>query len=178
MLAGLDDYMDLQIDDYIANPRDDLTSFLLKAEIDDSKLAREHIRGTMILLMIAGIDATWSAPTRRSRWPAWSLGLRLPQTLAEENEWVLRSFPAANRDPIMFENPGRVELDRADNRHAAFGLGIHRCLGANLARTELKVALAEWLARYPGFEPADPAAVTWSGRHTGDLRPVIATRSS
>jgi cytochrome P450 len=73
ILAGLDDYMDVQIDHYIANPRDDLTSFLLTAEIDDSKLAREHIRGTMILLMIGGIDATWSALTRRSRWRAWSL---------------------------------------------------------------------------------------------------------
>jgi cytochrome P450 len=42
-------------------------------------------------------------------------------------------------------------------------LGRHRCLGSNLARMELRVALEEWLARYPDFELADPAAVTWSG---------------
>ncbi len=54
-------------------------------------------------------------------------------------------------------------IDRADNRHAAFGLGIHRCLGSNLARMELRAALEEWMARYPEFELADPAAVTWSG---------------
>ena len=56
-----------------------------------------------------------------------------------------------------------MQLDRADNRHAAFGLGIHRCLGSNLARMELRVALEEWMARYPEFELADEAAVTWSG---------------
>jgi len=77
-------------------------------------------------------------------------------------DWLLLPFPAANRDPSAFENPGRVQLDRADNRHAAFGLGIHRCLGEHLARMELRVALQEWLARYPDFELADPGAVTWS----------------
>jgi cytochrome P450 len=73
--------MDAQIDDHAAHPRDDLTSFLLGAEIDGSKLSREHIRGTMILLMIAGIDTTWSAigaslwhlasiPATGAGWPA------------------------------------------------------------------------------------------------------------
>ena len=61
MFGELDAYMDAQIDDHIAHPRDDLTSFLIEAEIAGSKLSREHIRGTMILLMIAGIDTTWSA---------------------------------------------------------------------------------------------------------------------
>jgi cytochrome P450 len=55
-----------------------------------------------------------------------------------------------------------VVIDRAVNRHSAFGLGIHRCLGSNLARMELKVALQEWMARFPDFELADPDAVTWS----------------
>jgi hypothetical protein len=77
-------------------------------------------------------------------------------------DWLLLPFPAANRDPEVFANAGEVQIDRVDNRHAAFGLGIHRCLGSNLARMELRVALEEWLARYPEFELADPAAVTWS----------------
>jgi cytochrome P450 len=80
----------------------------------------------------------------------------------KEGDWVLLPFPAANRDPEVFENPGVVQLDRERNRHAAFGLGRHRCLGSNLARMELRVALVEWLARYPDFELADPSAVTWS----------------
>ena len=208
----LDGYMDIQIDDHIANPRDDLTSFLLGAEIDGAGLSREHVRGTMILLMIAGIDTTWSAigaslwhlaqhPGDRHRL-ATEPGLMeagveellrayAPVTMArlvakdfdfhghqlKEGDWVLLPFPAANRDPAAFGNPGRVHLDRADYRHATFGMGIHRCLGAPLATMELRVALEEWLARYPDFELADPDAVTWSsGQIRGPRNLVIKVR--
>ncbi len=198
MFGDLDDYMDAQIEDHLAHPRDDLTSFLLQAEIGGSGLSVEHIRGTMILLMIAGIDTTWSAigaslwhlarhPADRRRLASRPelmstaveelLRAYAPVTMArlvakdfdfhghplQEGDWLLLPFPAANRDPAMFENPGVVQLDRARNRHAAFGLGRHRCLGSNLARMELRVALEEWLARYPDFELSDPAGVTWSG---------------
>ena len=54
-------------------------------------------------------------------------------------------------------------LDREHNRHVAFGSGIHRCAGSNLARLELRVALQTWLQRIPDFELLDPAAVTWAG---------------
>jgi cytochrome P450 len=197
-LKELDAYMDAQIAEHIANPRDDLTSFLLGAEVDGEKLSIGHVRGTMILLMIAGIDTTWSAigaslwhlarhPGDRRRLagdPALMdtaveelLRAYAPVTMArlvakdfdfhghqlKEGDWLLLPFPAANRDPGVFENPDVVQLDRASNRHAAFGLGRHRCLGSNLARMELRVALEEWLARYPDFELTDPAAVTWSG---------------
>ena len=75
---------------------------------------------------------------------------------------VLLSFPAANRDPAVFPDADKVVLDRKENRHAAFGLGIHRCIGSNLARMEMTVALEEWLKRIPDFR-LDPAGkVTWS----------------
>ena len=54
-------YLDARIDEHIANPRDDLTTFLLEAELDGNKLHPDHVRGTMVLLMVAGIDTTWSA---------------------------------------------------------------------------------------------------------------------
>jgi len=73
------------------------------------------------------------------------------------------SFPSANRDPEMFERADEVIIDREVNRHAAFGLGVHRCVGSNLARMEVRVALERWLARYPNFSLAEPAAVRWSG---------------
>ena len=76
---------------------------------------------------------------------------------------VLMSFPAANRDPEQFENPDEVNFEREHNRHVAFGAGIHRCAGSNLARLELRVALQTWLERIPEFELVDPAAVTWAG---------------
>ena len=78
-------------------------------------------------------------------------------------DWVLLPFPAANRDPEHFERPDEVVLDRAENRHATFGLGIHRCAGSNLARMELRVAIEAFLDRYPEFTLDDPEAVTWAG---------------
>src|SRR4030095_8946218 len=57
----LDAYIEARIDEHLAEPRDDLTTFLLEAELDGNKLSIDHVRGTMVLLMIAGIDTTWSA---------------------------------------------------------------------------------------------------------------------
>jgi hypothetical protein len=62
----------------------------------------------------------------------------------------------------MFPDADRVVIDRKENRHAAFGLGIHRCIGSNLARMEIKVALQEWLKRIPDFRLDPAATVTWS----------------
>jgi cytochrome P450 len=83
------------------------------------------------------------------------------------DDWILLSFPAANRDPAKFDRADDVIIDRQINQHAAFGLGIHRCLGSHLARMELRVALQAWLERIPDFSLDDPSAVTWS---TGQVR--------
>jgi len=80
----------------------------------------------------------------------------------KKDDWVLLGFPAANRDPAFFDRADEVLIDREENRHAAFGLGIHRCLGSNLARMEMTIALQEFIARFPKFELADPQAVTFS----------------
>jgi cytochrome P450 len=194
---GLDSYLDRHIADHVEHPRDDLISYLLDVEIEGTRLSPEHVRGTVLLLLIAGIDTTWSAigaalwhlascadDRRRLAAEPELMGQAVEELLrayapvtmarivAEDTElggrrmsagdWVLLPFPAANRDPEVFEDPERVVLDRAVNRHAAFGLGIHRCLGSNLARMELTVALQEWMARFPDFELADPDGVTWS----------------
>ena len=193
----LDSYMDARIAEHLADPQDDLTSFLLNAELDGNKLDPDHVRGTMVLLMIAGIDTTWSAigaslwhlaqnPADRQRLAEEPqlmataveefLRAYAPVTMArlvakdfdfhgcpmKAGDWLLLPFPAANRDPEFFPNADEVQIDRAENRHAAFGLGIHRCIGSNLARMELRVALEEWMKRYPDFELIDPTAVTWS----------------
>jgi cytochrome P450 len=193
----LDAYMDARIAEHMAEPQDDLTTFLLEAELDGQKLDPDHVRGTMVLLMIAGIDTTWSAigaslwhlaqnPADRRRLAAEPglmttaveefLRAYAPVTMArlvakdvdfkghpmKEGDWLLLPFPAANRDPDFFPDADEVRLDREENRHAAFGLGIHRCIGSNLARMELRVALEEWMKRYPDFELSDPERVTWS----------------
>ncbi|WP_416899348.1 MAG: cytochrome P450 [Minwuia sp.] len=81
----------------------------------------------------------------------------------QKGDRILLSFPAANRDPDIFERADEVVLDREKNRHIAFGIGIHRCAGSNLARMEMEVALKAWFDRIPEFELTDPDAVTWAG---------------
>jgi cytochrome P450 len=196
-MSMLFDYLIEQIRDHLDNPRDDLTSYLINAELYGRKLDRDHVAGTMALLLIAGIDTTWSAigaslwhlaqnPQDTGRLVAEPallptaieefLRAYAPVTMArlvagdvhwhgvdmKADDWILLSFPAANRDPAQFDRAGEVVIDRAVNRHAAFGLGIHRCVGSHLARMELRVALEVWLQRIPRFTLAEPAAVQWS----------------
>ncbi len=81
----------------------------------------------------------------------------------KENDKVLLNFPAANRDPLAFDRADEVVIDREVNRHMAFGAGIHRCAGSNLARMEMQVAVEEWLKRIPEFRVAEGQTVTWAG---------------
>jgi cytochrome P450 len=69
---------------------------------------------------------------------------------------VLVGLAAANRDPTRFNDPHVLDLTRADQRHLAFGHGIHHCLGAGLARLEARIALASLLRRFPGMRIAVP----------------------
>ncbi len=193
--SPLDAYLDKHIQDHIDNPRDDLIGDVLAMELDGQKLAPEHVRGTIVLLLVAGIDTTWSA-LGSSLWhlaqhPEDRAFLRdnpekfdfaleeflrfyAPVTMArmvaqdtdfhgcpmEKDDWVLLPFPAANRDPEQFERADEFVIDREQNRHGAFGLGIHRCIGSNLARLEMKVAIQEFLAHFPDFELAGDTS--WS----------------
>ena len=58
---------------------------------------------------------------------------------------------AANRDPAQFERPDVLDLERADNRHLAFGFGIHQCAGLSLARLEGRIAIGRFLQRFPNY---------------------------
>jgi cytochrome P450 family 107 subfamily K polypeptide 1 len=63
---------------------------------------------------------------------------------------------SANRDEAIFTDPERLDIARAPNRHLGFGLGIHFCLGAPLARMEGLIAFNKLLARFPGIRLAVP----------------------
>ncbi|MFB6552669.1 cytochrome P450 [Streptomyces sp. NPDC056405] len=69
---------------------------------------------------------------------------------------VLVALGAANRDPARFPAPDQLDLDRNAAAHLAFGHGIHRCVGAPLAKAELEIALREVLTRFPGIRLAVP----------------------
>jgi cytochrome P450 len=177
-------------------PGPDLISYLVQQQYPDGRsFTDNHVLGTLRLLLVAGIDTTWSGigaciwhlaahPEDRRRLvedPSLMptaveelLRAYAPVTMAREvieeteingcpfkpGQMVMLSFPAANRDSEMFPDADKVIIDRKENRHAAFGLGIHRCVGSNLARMELTVAVEELLKRIPKFSLA--GRVTWS----------------
>ncbi len=196
-LAEMTAYFLDQVEQRRKTPTDDLIGYLVAARIDGAPLTDNHILGTLRLLLIAGIDTTWSGigaclwhlaktpedrrrlvaepalmPTAieeflRAYSPVTMARLIAKDTVVEgcpykAGQMVLLSFPAANRDPAVFPQADKVIIDRKENRHAAFGLGMHRCVGSNLARMELTVALEEFLKRIPEFHLADPKAVRWS----------------
>ncbi len=69
----------------------------------------------------------------------------------EEGALVTLCIGAANRDPARFERPHELDLARANNRHLAFGFGIHQCAGLSLARLEGRIAIERFLARFPRY---------------------------
>jgi cytochrome P450 len=64
---------------------------------------------------------------------------------------VMLHWASGNRDPVAFDQPDEHQLGRKPNQHLAFGYGIHKCVGAPLARLELRIALEEWLRRTRAF---------------------------
>ncbi|MHB1986597.1 MAG: cytochrome P450 [Acidimicrobiales bacterium] len=197
-MEGLINYFLPEMQRRRQSPGDDLLSELLRTEVDGVLIDDGLVLGSAALVLIAGVDTTWSAigsslwhlathPEDRERLVAepeiWPLAIEellraySPVTMARivtgdidyagcamrSGDRVLMNFPAANRDPEIFDDPGTVVLDRAHNRHVAFGSGIHRCAGSNLARMELRVALEEWLEAIPEFDLAEGEEVTWAG---------------
>lgn len=91
---------------------------------------------------------------------------------------TLVTFPAANHDPAAFEDAHIFKLDRENNRHVAFGLGIHRCAGSNLARLEMLVAFQEWLRAFPNYSLDDTKKTKWANGQVRGPRniPVLLNR--
>jgi hypothetical protein len=205
--TGIVSYLQGAIAERQASPKDDFITELLHSEHDGEPAGIPVVMGMCALLLIAGIDTTWSSigstmhhlathPADRRRLLAEPelmptaieefLRAYAPVTMARRlivdteykgcpmkaGERVLMNFPAANRDPEVFPDADTVVLDRQQNRHLAFGAGIHRCAGSNLARMELRVAVEEWLHRIPEFEVTDPAEVTWAGGQVRGPRTV------
>ena len=179
-------------------PGDDVVSRLIEAEVDGKQLTDHTIIGICNLLLVAGIDTTWSSigaslwhfaghaddrrrmaaepdlfPTAIEELLRFYGPVSMARKVQDPVEFrdakmnpgdkLILNFPAANHDPAVFDRADEVVLDRQQNRHIAFGIGIHRCAGSNLARMEMDVALRTWFERIPEFELSDPDAVTWAG---------------
>ena len=200
-------YFEDQVAQRRVESRGDLISDLIHAEMDGDPITNKHLLGTCFLLLMAGIDTTWSGigsslwhlatnPHDRHRLVAEPelipnaveefLRAYSPVTMAREviadvevngcpmhaGDKVLLNFPAGNRDPEKFDRPNEVDIDRQKNRHFAFGIGIHRCLGSNVARMEMRVAIEAWLARYPTFALTEGSEVRWGGAQVRGPREV------
>ncbi len=196
-----------------ASPGEDIVSHIAQARINGEPLSRKHKVGSLILLVLAGADTTWSTigasvyhlglhPADRARLLAEPALLktsaveellrvyaplsaaRITDSDAElhgrcigAGERVVLQYAAANRDPAVFDEPDTVDLARKRNRHLTFGSGIHRCLGAPLARLETRVAIEEWLAQIPDYTLVEPTAVPWTkGQIRGPERVLFKTQ--
>jgi len=192
------------------NPTDGMVSKLIASEIEGEPLSDHTVIGMCNLLLVAGIDTTWSSigsalwhfsghaddrrrlaadpelfPTAIEEMLRYYAPVTMarkvtePITMGEANfipgDKVLLNFPGANHDPEMFDRADEVVIDRQRNRHIAFGVGIHRCAGSNLARMEMDLALRIWFERIPEFELSDPEAVTWVGGQVRGPRSIPVT---
>jgi len=100
----------------------------------------------------------------------------LPSLTLPKGRTAILLLGAANRDPDQFAHPESVDIAREDNRHLAFGMGIHFCLGAPLARVEGQVALGDLVRRFPAMHLLDddpPYKPTFTLRGLASLRVAV-----
>jgi cytochrome P450 len=177
-----------------SEPRDDLMTNLVQAEVDGQRLSDDEIAAYFCLLAVAGNDTTrntishtaraftefpdqrkllmadfethigtameemvrWATPVmtfRRTAVRDFELGGRV----IEAGDWVGLFYQSGNRDEACFANPWQFDVTRDPNPHVAFGGGgPHYCLGAFLARTQLRCIWREILTRCPDFEVGEP----------------------
>jgi cholest-4-en-3-one 26-monooxygenase len=174
------------------DPRDDLTSVLVHAEVDGERLGELGFNMFFVLLILAGNETTRNAisggmlalsehpdemrrliaepsllpratdeilrfvsPVITMRRTA-TRDLELHGRNIAENDKLVLCYPAANRDPRVFDAPDRLDVARDPNPHVALGYGPHYCLGANLARMEISCMFEELLRRLPDIEVSGP----------------------
>jgi cholest-4-en-3-one 26-monooxygenase len=174
------------------NPRDDIMTALVQAEVDGDKMTDQELNLFFVLLCVAGNettrnlishammaliehpearaelaanvddDALWNSATEEFlRWSGSIQNFRRTATRATEirgqaiaeGDKVVIFYASANRDEEAFENPDTFDIHRSPNDHVTFGGGgTHFCLGANLARMEIRTMMRELLRRYPNAE--------------------------
>jgi cytochrome P450 len=176
-----------EVSSHRADPRDDLISYLLTAEIDGRLLSDAEVNDMVINLLFGGLDTTSNllastfvylddhrelhqrlvendgllatATEEFVRWVSPSLAIartvtsstQLGDQKLDAGQSCLFLYRSANRDTAMFKDPDDVDVERYPNRHVGFGVGIHRCLGSNLARVVFRTVLREVLSRMPDY---------------------------
>jgi cytochrome P450 len=190
--------------DRLDNPRDDITTALMAAEVEDEngkhKLTPSELGSFFLLLVVAGNETTRNAishgmlaltqhPDQRAAWTAdvdgvsaaaveeivrWATPVIHFRRLAVQDamvggqqvkagDKVVMFYNSANRDERAFDDPFRFDVKRSPNEHAGFGAGgPHFCLGANLARREIRIMFEELFRRMPDIEISGEPAMLQS----------------
>jgi cholest-4-en-3-one 26-monooxygenase len=167
----------------LREPKDDIVSTLLTAEVDGEKLSPTEFNAFFVLLSIAGNETTRNQTAQGLRLllehpdalRAVQRDLSLLPAAIEEmvrynppvmyfrrtatddceirgvkirkGQMIIMYYPSANRDDAVFPEPDRFEIRRSPNEHLGFGIGEHFCLGANLARMQLRAIFTEVLTQ-------------------------------
>jgi cytochrome P450 len=90
-------------------------------------------------------------------------------------DWVVMMFAGANRDPKAFDHGTDIDLDRSVKRHLSFGVGVHRCIGSNLARLQVRIAIEELLLAIENLRLQPDATVTYYGSQTRGVASLPVT---
>jgi cytochrome P450 len=114
----------------------------------------------------------WTTPSPAKRRTA-TRDARLGGQPVRAGQKVLIWEGSANRDETVFDQPDQFDVARQPNPHLGFGHGVHFCLGASLARLEVRVMLSELLQRFPQVRVVAPVEWTRSNRHTGIRRLMV-----
>jgi cytochrome P450 len=129
-------------------------------------------------LMPAAVEEIlrWTTATLYNRRTA-TRATSIDGQVIEEGDKVTLWWPSANRDAAVFDQPFRFDITRTPNPHLTFGYRTHYCMGANLARLEIRVILEELLGRLEGFELAGPVERVRTNKHAGVCRVPMTFRT-
>lgn len=192
--AEIYSYCDAVAAERRADPRDDLMSALVHAEVDGERLDDLELNLFFVTLVVAGnettrnliihavqalIDHPGEAERLRRQpelWPTaveemlrWGTSIHNFRRTATrdsevgdqpvaEGDKVVMYYMSANRDEAVFDDPFRFDVGRTPNDHVTFGGGgVHHCLGANLARAEIRAMMRQLVVRLDNLQPAGPA---------------------
>ncbi|MGH3722948.1 MAG: cytochrome P450 [Mycobacterium sp.] len=131
------------------------------------------LREDLVLLPTAIEEVLrWTSPSPSKRRTA-TVDVALGEQKIAAGQKVVVWEGSANRDPLVFERPEVFDIARKPNPHLGFGQGVHFCLGAHLARLELRVVFEELLPLFESMQLAEPVEWTRSNRHTGIRHMVV-----
>ncbi|WP_370690276.1 cytochrome P450 [Hydrogenophaga sp.] len=147
------------------------TDLLETLRMQDKDAAAQETTLTLAVDEMLRFESSNQLGNRRALKPTSVGGVDLPA-----GTLVTLCIGAANRDPAQFDRPEMMDLTRENNRHLAFGFGIHQCAGLSLARLEGRIAIGRFLQRFPLYQLSESPTRGGRARFRGFLKAPFVTR--